>query len=101
MISILVRTVVFYITLTLFMRFMGKRQIGEMQLSEFVCAVLISEMAAFPIADPDIPLLHGLIPMMIIVSLEIIIAFICVKNNIFRRIIATNCRYSAAVFTQD
>ena len=87
MITIFIRTLIFYLTLTVLMRFMGKRQIGEMQLSEFVCVVLISEMTALPMTDTEIPLMYGIIPLLIIVSLEVIIAFGCMSNNFLRKIV--------------
>lgn len=76
---ILLRTVIFYIVLTVVMRIMGKRQIGEIQLSEFVAAVMLSELAALPITDRDIPLCHGLISVIALGSLEVITAFVCRK----------------------
>lgn len=76
---ILIRTVIFYIVLTLIMRLMGKRQIGEIQISEFVAAVMLSELAALPITDRDIPLFHGLVSLVALGSLEVITAFACRK----------------------
>ena len=55
---ILIRLVIVYVLLTLTVRFMGKRQIGEMQMSELVVAFMLSELAAMPITDTGIPLLY-------------------------------------------
>ena len=66
MVSILVRTLLIYILLTFSLRIMGKRQIGELDVSELVSTLLISELAAIPIDDPDIPLLNAIIPMIFI-----------------------------------
>lgn len=87
MVIILIRTIIFYVALTILMRIMGKRQIGEVQLSEFVAVTILSELAALPITNRDIPLLHGLVPLIIITSIEIITAFICRKNATIRKII--------------
>ncbi|PKM61299.1 MAG: hypothetical protein CVU97_07275 [Firmicutes bacterium HGW-Firmicutes-21] len=87
MVVMLIRTFVFYIMLTVLMRLMGKRQIGEVQLSEFVAVILLSELAALPITDRDIPLSHGLVPLVVIASIEIIIAFTCRKSAFIRKII--------------
>jgi len=84
---ILFRTIIFYAALTVLMRLMGKRQIGEVQLSEFVAIILISELAALPITDRNIPFLHGLIPLLIISSIEVITSFICRKSPKVRKII--------------
>jgi len=56
------------------MKIMGKRQIGELEINELVTTFVISEVAALPIADPDIPLLNAIIPILLIVCLEIIIS---------------------------
>ena len=58
---------------------MGKRQLGELNVSELVSTLLISEIAAIPIADPDIPLLNAVIPLFFILSLEVILSTI--KNK--------------------
>ena len=87
---IILRSLIFYIILTFMMKFMGKRQIGEMQLSEFVTAVMLSELAVLPLTDRDIPFLHGLLPLMLISSLEIFVSFLCMKSNKFRIMINGN-----------
>lgn len=70
----IVRTAIIYILLTFSMRIMGKRQIGELDVSDLVSTLLISELAAIPIDDPDIPLLNAIVPIIFIISVEIIIS---------------------------
>ena len=84
---IFVRSIIFFIILGLSMRLMGKRQIGEIELTEFVTAVMLSELAALPVTDTDIPLTHGIVAVGVIVSLEIIIAFICRKSPLIRGVL--------------
>ena len=81
MASILARTALIYLLLTFSLRVMGKRQIGELDASELVSTLLISELAAIPIDDPDIPLLNAIIPMLFILSLEIIISTLKNKSE--------------------
>ena len=76
---ILIRCVIIYILLTFALRITGKRQIGELDVGDLVSTLLISELAAIPIDDPDVPLMNAAIPILIIVSLEIIISTI--KNK--------------------
>lgn len=78
---ILSRAFIFYILLTFMMKLMGKRQIGEMELSELVTTVLLSELAVFPVTDTDIPLIHGLLPVLLISSLEVIVSFACQRSK--------------------
>lgn len=70
------------------MKLMGKRQIGEFQLSELVTTLLLSELAALPIADPEIPLLYMLLPVSLIISLEVITSFLSVKSERLRRVLS-------------
>ncbi len=81
---IALRALFFYIILMSLMRFMGKRQIGEMQLTEFVTTILLSELAVYPVTDTNIPLLHGLMPLLLISSIEVLIAILCQKSKRFR-----------------
>ncbi len=87
---IILRAFIFYIALTLMMKLMGKRQIGEMQLSELVTTVLLSELAVLPVTDNDIPLLHGLMPLILISSLEVVVSFISRKSKKFRVLLNGN-----------
>ena len=53
--TIFIRTIILYICVVTAMRVMGKRQLGELQPSEFVIALMISELASIPISEKDIP----------------------------------------------
>ena len=64
---LLVRTVIIYFLLTASMRIMGKRQLGELELSELVTTLLLSEIAAVPIVDFRIPLKRAMIPVFLII----------------------------------
>lgn len=66
-----IRTLILYLLLVLSIRFMGKRQIGELQPTELVVTILVSNIASLPIEDTNIPILVGAIPILIVVCLEI------------------------------
>lgn len=87
---IVIRAFIFYILLTLMMKLMGKRQIGEMQLSELVTTVLLSELAVLPVTDTDIPLLHGVMPLLLLSSVEVIVSFASRKSKRFRVLLNGN-----------
>ncbi len=72
MVSILIRTLIIYFLLTFSLRIMGKRQLGELDVGDLVSTLLMSELAAIPIDDPDIPLLNAVVPILFILSVEII-----------------------------
>lgn len=80
---ILIRALIFYILLTLMMKLMGKRQIGEMQLSELITTFLLSEMAILPLTDTDIPLIHGLFPLLTVSSIEVVVSYASRKSRRF------------------
>ena len=79
MATILYRIIVIYILLSLSLRIMGKRQVGELEVSDLISTLLLSEIAALPVADPEIPLLYAVIPLLFILSLELLIT--CLKNR--------------------
>ena len=76
---IFIRTVILYFAILISMRLMGKRQLGELEISEFIVAALIADLAATPLQDIGIPLLNGLLPIAIMFCLEIIIAGLNLK----------------------
>ncbi len=71
---VIARTLIVYFALLLTMRLMGKRQLGEMELSEFVVAALIADLAAHPLQDMGIPLINGLVPIAVLFCCEVLIA---------------------------
>ena len=79
MATILYRIIAIYILLSLSIRIMGKRQVGELEVSDLISTLLLSEIAALPVADPEIPLLYAVIPLLFILSLELLIT--CLKNR--------------------
>ena len=87
MAAIFVRTLIIFVLVGFFLRLMGKRQIGELEISELISTFLISEIAALPIADPDIPLLNGIIPSLLILVLEVIISAFKNKSEKLKSII--------------
>ncbi len=86
MLSLLIRTLIIYIFLTLSMRLMGKRQIGELEVSELVVAFMLSELATIPLSDTDTPLLNAIIPILLLLSLEGILSFLTIKIPILKKI---------------
>ena len=85
MTSIFIRTIIIYIILNIMLKIMGKRQIGELEVNELVSTLLISEIAALPISDTDIPLIPSVIPIFFIASSEVIISIVKNKSAIIKR----------------
>lgn len=84
------RTIILYIFISLSLRLMGKRQIGEFQPSELVITILISELAAVAMQDMQTPIIAGVLPMFTLVSAEILISVLCMKSIRFRKFLNGN-----------
>lgn len=93
MTSIVARTLIIYIFLSFMLRIMGKRQLGELEVSELVSTLLVSEIASLPIDNPDIPLLNAIIPIALIVSIEVILSTIKNKSERLKKTIEGEPEY--------
>ena len=87
MFVLIIRTLILYILVIVSMRIMGKRQIGELQPSELVVAIMISDLAAVPMQTIDIPLLTGIVPVLTLLVAEIIMSFVSLKSRKARKYI--------------
>ncbi len=76
---ILLRTLIIYISLICAMRLMGNRQIGELEVSELVSTLILSEIATMPIENPDIPVSYAFIPFITIITMEVAASVILMK----------------------
>ena len=87
------RSVLLYAFVTFLLRFMGKRQIGELQPSELVTTIMISNIAAIPIENIDSPLLSGIIPIVALACMEVISAAVALKSHRIRSLIMGTPRW--------
>lgn len=87
MIITLLRTVILYILIIVGIRLLGKRQIGELEPTEFVLALLISDLAAVPMQDNGIPLLSGIIPIIVLLCLSMSMSVLMVRSVRFRALL--------------
>ena len=82
-----VRTIIVYLVLIAAVRLMGKRQIGEMEASEFVVTMLVANLAAIPMQDAGIPLFSGLIPIVTVLALELMLSALSMRSVFLRRLL--------------
>ena len=87
MISTYLRTIILYSLLILVVRLMGKRQIGQMEPSEFVVAILAADLASVPMQDGGIPLISGIVPILTVLALELVLAGLSLWSIRLRRIL--------------
>lgn len=85
MIIVFLRAIILYILIIFCVRLMGKRQLGELQPSELVITIMLSNIATLPIQDINLPMLMGVIPILTLVSLDVIISAISLKSRTVRR----------------
>ena len=84
---IVYRTILFYCALILVIRLMGKRQVGQMEPSEFVVTMLVANLASIPMEDPKLPLHSGLIPLGAVLLAELLLTRFSMRNVKFRRLL--------------
>lgn len=84
---VLIRAVLLYIVIALCLRLMGKRQLGELQPSELVVTILISNIAAIPVEDSSVPMIMGVVPIVTLVCLDVIVSGIMLKSSKMRKLI--------------
>lgn len=102
------RTIILYLVIVVTVRVMGKRQVGELEPSELVVAILISDLAAVPMQDIGIPLFSGVIPIITLLALELVISEISLRSIRFRAflcgkpvIIINNGKINQKAMTQN
>lgn len=93
MLITITRTLLLYTFVVFSVRLMGKRQIGELQPSELVITILLSEIAAIPMQNNRIPLLNSFVAVLILVSLEVFSSFFAMKSSKFRKVTEGNAIY--------
>ena len=85
MINVVIRFLIIYFLMTFAMKILGKRQIGQMQQSEFVTTLFLSELACFVVTDVSIPLLFGVLPVLLMLALEVLISFGSIRFPLLKR----------------
>lgn len=84
---VFVRTVIIYVLVLIVMRFMGKREIGQMQPFELVISIMIADLAATPMSELGIPIVYGVIPIFGLLIMHVIISVLNLKSIKIREII--------------
>ncbi|WP_159881187.1 DUF421 domain-containing protein [Paenibacillus puerhi] len=83
--TLFMRTILIYLIVFLTMRIMGKREIGKLSIFDLVISIMIAEIAVFVLEDMDKPLIEGLLPMLTLVAVQMMIAYVSLKSERIRR----------------
>ena len=82
-----IRTIILYLVLIFCIRLMGKRQIGQMEPSEFVVTMLVANLAAIPMQNEGLPLYGGLIPMLTVLGMELVLSGATLRSIRLRKLL--------------
>ena len=83
-----VRSIILYLFVLFAVRFMGKRQVGEMQPFEFVITLIIADLATIPMSEISVPIIHGIVPIFAMIILHFFICFLSRKSMKARYLIS-------------
>jgi len=83
-----IRTIILYIVVVASLRLMGKRQLGQLEPSEMVIAMMISEVATIPMEHTNTPLIYGIIPTITLILAETFLSFLTLKSKKMRYFIS-------------
>jgi len=81
------RTIILHLVLIAVVRVMGKRQIGQMEPSEFVVTMLVANLASIPMQDPAIPLFSGLLPILMVLGVELLLSGLAMRSIRVRKLL--------------
>lgn len=87
MLIIFIRAIILYLFIVVIMRLMGKKQIGELQPTELVVALVIADLSAVPMESLNTPIFYGIIPILTLFIIEEVFAYIALKSDKARGII--------------
>ena len=82
-----IRTIALYLVLIAVIRLMGKRQIGQMEASEFVVTMLVANLASIPMQDGGIPIYSGLVPIVTVLGVELVLSALSLRSIRLRKLL--------------
>ena len=82
-----IRTILLYLVLIFCIRLMGKRQVGQMEPSEFVVTMMVANLAVIPMENEGVPLYVGLIPMLTILGMELVLSGATLRSIRLRKLL--------------
>lgn len=88
MLIIIIRTTILYLIIVFALRLMGKKQLGELQPSELVTTIMVSNIATLSLEDSTMPMIMGVIPILMIVTLDVLMSGVVLKSNRVRKIVS-------------
>ncbi len=87
MLILIVKTIVLYLIITLSYRIMGKKEIGELSVVDFIVTILMAEIAALSIEEKNMSLFYTITPIITLIVIQKILSHISLKSTKIRNII--------------
>lgn len=84
---IIIRAVLLYLLIVISLRLMGKKQLAQLQPSELVTTILISNIATLSLEDSAVPMIYGILPILVIVCVDVFMSYVLLKSNRIRRLV--------------
>ena len=81
------RTVLLYVIIVIILRIMGKRELGELGVIDVVVFIVMAEVAAFALDDPNKKLIQSIVPMLILLAIQLLSSFMSLKSKKFRDLV--------------
>ncbi len=81
------RTVLLYLLLIAVIRLLGKRQVGQMEPSEFVVTMLVANLASIPMENLDMSVFSGVVPILTVLLLEILLSAAALRSIKLRKLL--------------
>ncbi|WP_164522217.1 DUF421 domain-containing protein [Halocella sp. SP3-1] len=88
MFSLIIKTTFIYFAMLVIIRIMGKREIGQLSPFDLVIAIMIAELAIFPIENEELGIIDGLVPIIVLAFLEILLSILSLKSIFIRRLVS-------------
>ncbi|UOE95538.1 DUF421 domain-containing protein [Alkalihalobacillus sp. LMS39] len=85
--TIILRTIFIYFIILFVLRFMGKREIGQLSVLDFVVSIMIAELAVVSIENIQVPMLHTIVPIVMLSLIQIFFAFLSLKSEKLRKLV--------------
>lgn len=85
--TLIIRTLVIYFVILIVFRLMGKREIGQLSIVDFVISLMFAELAVMAVENIEVPISHQITPMIILMTIQISLAFISLKSQELRKLI--------------
>ena len=93
MVVLFLRTLIVYTLLLFFMRIMGKRQIGQLEVTDLVTTFMLSEIATLPIENPDVPLINAIVPIIVLSTFEVASSMLLFTNPRLKNLFSSRPGY--------